>query len=74
MHVARQVSCERHQASTGHRDVSRFPSREAMLAEVMSVFRPEPFDRLTRIAGDIHAGRTEKPTRRVDSLLKEKPW
>jgi hypothetical protein len=23
--------------------VSRFPSREAMLAEVMSVFRPEPF-------------------------------
>jgi 2,4-dienoyl-CoA reductase-like NADH-dependent reductase (Old Yellow Enzyme family) len=24
-------------------DVSRFPSREAMLAEVMSVFRPEPF-------------------------------
>jgi 2,4-dienoyl-CoA reductase (NADPH2) len=24
-------------------DLSRFPSREAMLAEVMSVFRPEPF-------------------------------
>jgi 2,4-dienoyl-CoA reductase-like NADH-dependent reductase (Old Yellow Enzyme family) len=24
-------------------DVSRFPSREAMLAEVMSVFKPEPF-------------------------------
>ncbi len=24
-------------------DVSRYPSREAMLAEVMSVFRPEPF-------------------------------
>jgi 2,4-dienoyl-CoA reductase (NADPH2) len=24
-------------------DVSRFPSREAMLADVMSVFRPEPF-------------------------------
>jgi 2,4-dienoyl-CoA reductase-like NADH-dependent reductase (Old Yellow Enzyme family) len=26
-------------------DVSRFPSRDAMLAEVMSVFRPEPFTR-----------------------------
>jgi 2,4-dienoyl-CoA reductase (NADPH2) len=24
-------------------ELSRFPSREAMLAEVMSVFRPEPF-------------------------------